>query len=40
MSPNNSVPFCLIMVQRDGEEWSWITSNWHWLASIWSVGSR
>jgi hypothetical protein len=26
MLPNNSVAFCLIMVQRDGEKWSWMTS--------------
>jgi hypothetical protein len=29
MSPNNSVVFHLIMVQRDGEKWSWITSGSH-----------
>jgi hypothetical protein len=34
MSPNNSVAFHLIMVQRDGEKWSWITSGGHTLISI------
>jgi hypothetical protein len=34
MSPNNSVAFCLIMVQRDGEKWSWITSGGHTSISI------
>jgi hypothetical protein len=29
MSPNNSVVFHLIMVQRNGEKWSWITSGSH-----------
>jgi hypothetical protein len=29
MLPNNSVVFHLIMVQRDGEKWSWITSESH-----------
>jgi hypothetical protein len=29
MSPNNSVVFHLIMVQRDGEKRSWITSGSH-----------
>jgi hypothetical protein len=29
MSPNNSVAFHLIMVQKDGEKWSWITSGGH-----------
>jgi hypothetical protein len=29
MLPNNSVGFHLIMVQRDGEKWSWITSGGH-----------
>jgi hypothetical protein len=29
MSPNNSVVFHLIMVQRDGEKQSWITSGSH-----------
>jgi hypothetical protein len=29
MSPNNSVAFCLIMVQRDGEKWSWMTFGGH-----------
>jgi hypothetical protein len=27
MSPNNSVVVHLIMVQRNGEKWSWITSE-------------
>jgi hypothetical protein len=27
--PNNSIPLCLIMVQRDGEKRSWITSGGH-----------
>jgi hypothetical protein len=34
MSPNNSVGFHLIMVQRDGEKWSWITSGGHTLVGI------
>jgi hypothetical protein len=34
MSPNNSVAFCLIMVQRDGEKWSWMTSGGHTLIGI------
>jgi hypothetical protein len=29
ISPSNSVAFHLIMVQRDGEKWSWITSGGH-----------
>jgi hypothetical protein len=29
MLPNNSVAFHLIMVQRDGEKQSWITSGGH-----------
>jgi hypothetical protein len=29
MLPNNSVVFHLIMVQRNGEKWSWITSGSH-----------
>jgi hypothetical protein len=29
MLPNNSVAFYLIMVQRNGEKWSWITSGGH-----------
>jgi hypothetical protein len=32
--PNNSVAFCLIMVQRDGEKWSWMTSGGHTLIGI------
>jgi hypothetical protein len=32
--PNNSVAFCLIMVQRDGEKPSWITSGGHTLIGI------
>jgi hypothetical protein len=31
MLPNNSVVFHLIMVQRNGEKWSWITSGSHTL---------
>jgi hypothetical protein len=34
MLPNNSVVLHLIMVQRDGEEWSWITSGGHTLICI------
>ena len=34
MWPNNSVAFHLIMVQRDGEKWSWITSGGHTLIGI------
>jgi hypothetical protein len=34
MSPNNSVAFCLIMVKRYGETWSWITSGGHTLIGI------
>ena len=34
MLPNNSVAFHLIMVQRDGEKWSWITSGGHTLIGI------
>jgi hypothetical protein len=34
MSPNNSAAFHLIMVQRDGEKWSWITSGGHTSTSI------
>ncbi len=34
MSPNNSVALRLIMVQRDGEKQSWITSGGHTLISI------
>jgi hypothetical protein len=34
MSPNNSVAFHLIMVQRHGEKWSWITSGGHTLIGI------
>jgi hypothetical protein len=34
MFPNNSVAFHLIMVQRDGEKWSWITSGGHTLIGI------
>jgi hypothetical protein len=34
MSPNNSVAFHLIMVQRDGEKWSRITSGGHTLIGI------
>jgi hypothetical protein len=34
MSPNNSVAFHLIMVQRDGEKRSWITSGGHTLIGI------
>jgi hypothetical protein len=33
-SPNNSVAFHLIMVQRDGEKQSWITSGCHTSISI------
>jgi hypothetical protein len=46
MLTNNSVALCLIMVQRDGEKRSWITSGGHtlisndWHPAIWSVGSR
>jgi hypothetical protein len=32
--PNNSVALCLIMVQRDGEKQSWITSGGHTLIGI------
>jgi hypothetical protein len=32
--PNNSVAFCLIMVQKDGEKWSWITFGGHTLIGI------
>jgi hypothetical protein len=32
--PNNSVALCLIMVQRDGEMRSWITSGGHTLIGI------
>jgi hypothetical protein len=32
--PNNSVAFHLIMVQGDGEKWSWITSGGHALIGI------
>jgi hypothetical protein len=34
MSPNNSVAFHLIVVQRDGEKCSWITSGGHTLIGI------
>jgi hypothetical protein len=34
MLPNNSVALHLIMVQRDGEKWSWITSGGHTLIGI------
>jgi hypothetical protein len=34
MLPNNSVTLRLIMVQRDGEEQSWITSGRHALIGI------
>jgi hypothetical protein len=34
MSPNNSVVFHLIMVHRDGEKQSWITSRGHTLIGI------
>jgi hypothetical protein len=34
MLPNNSVAFHLIMVQRDGKKWSWITSGGHTLIGI------
>ncbi len=34
MSPNNSVAFHLIVVQRDGEKRSWITSGGHTLIGI------
>jgi hypothetical protein len=34
MSPNNSVAFHLIMVLREGEKWSWITSGGHTSISI------
>jgi hypothetical protein len=33
-SPNNSVAFCLIMVQKDGEKRSWMTSGGHTLIGI------
>jgi hypothetical protein len=34
MLPNNSVALHLIMVQRDGEKGSWITSGGHTLIGI------
>jgi hypothetical protein len=34
MLPNNSVAFSLIMVQRDGEKRSWMTSGGHTLIGI------
>jgi hypothetical protein len=34
MSPNNSVAFRLIMVQRDGEKQSWMTYGGHTLIGI------
>jgi hypothetical protein len=33
-SPNNSVAFCLTIVQRDGKKRSWMTSGCHTLIGI------
>jgi hypothetical protein len=32
--PNNLVAFCFIMVQRDGQKWSLMTSGGHTLIGI------